>query len=180
LGCNCAISFKKKRRAGSLEPDAPLTDRLVLAQLEQGGRLLSALVSYGKSKNVRLIFAPAFGGNLNLKINRAMFKKLCPWCANKIYLSQLGNRPSSIKPKWFHITRRIQVCPYCANPVKLSGRGLYALLLLLPFLIALFFQLIFGKELIDISSYRPLLMLSGAFGIALAFLTATLVKETRL
>ena len=109
-----------------------------------------------------------------------MFKKLCPWCDKKLYLSQLGNKPSSIKPRWFQFTRNIQVCPYCANSVKLSGRGLYWLLLLLPFFIGLFSQLILGKEIINLSGYKYLLILFGVSGMAIAFSTATLVKETRL
>lgn len=108
-----------------------------------------------------------------------MFKKLCPWCAKRIYLSQLGNKQSSVKPKWFQFTRNIQVCPYCANSVKLSGRGLYWFLLLLPFFIGLFAQLILGKEVIDLSGYKYRLMLIGVFGVAVAFLSAHLEKETR-
>ncbi len=109
-----------------------------------------------------------------------MFKKSCPWCDKRIYLYQLGSRPSTVRPKWFQFTRNIQVCPYCAKPVKLSGRGLYWILLLLPFFVGLFAQLIFGKELIDLSNYKYLLMPIGIFGIVLAFSSATLAKETRL
>ena len=109
-----------------------------------------------------------------------MFKKSCPWCDKKIYLSQLGNRPSAVKPKWFQFTRNIQVCPYCANPVKLSGHGLYWLLLLLPFFVGLFSHLIFGNKLINLLGYKYLLLLIGLLGIVLAFLKTVLAKEPRL
>ena len=108
-----------------------------------------------------------------------MFKKSCPWCSKKLYLSQLGNRPPLVKPKWFQFTRNIQVCPYCANSVKLSGRSLYWLLLLLPFFIGLFAQMILGEEAIDPSAFKYLLMLVGVFGMVAAFQGAVLAKETR-
>jgi len=108
-----------------------------------------------------------------------MFKKSCPWCAKGIYLSQLRNKPSLVKPKWFQFARNIQVCPYCTSSVKLSGKGLYWLLLLLPFLIGLFAQLILGKEVVNLSGYKYLLMLIGFFGMFVAFSSAELEKETR-
>jgi hypothetical protein len=108
-----------------------------------------------------------------------MFKKSCPWCSKRIYLSQLGNKPSTVKPKWFHITRNIQVCPYCAGSVKLSCRGLYWLFLLLPFFIGLFAQLILGKEALNLSGYKYILMLIGIFGVVFAISGAALAKETR-
>lgn len=108
-----------------------------------------------------------------------MFKKSCPWCAERIYLSQLGYKPSAVKPKWFELTRNIQVCPYCAKSVRLSGRGLYWLLLLLPFFIGLFAQLILGKEVLNLSGYKYLLMLIGVLGVVVAFSSAALEKETR-
>ena len=108
-----------------------------------------------------------------------MFKKSCPWCGQRMYLSQLGNKPSVIKPKWYQLTRNIQVCPYCAKPVKLSGRGLYWLLLLLPFFVGLFAQLTLGNAVFNLSGYKYLLMLIGVFGVVFAIASAVLAKETR-
>jgi len=96
-----------------------------------------------------------------------------------MYLSQLGNKPSATKPKWYQITRNIQVCPYCAKSVKLSGRGLYWLLLLLPFFIGVFAQLTLGKEILNLSGYKYILMLIGVFGVVVAISSAVLGKETR-
>lgn len=108
-----------------------------------------------------------------------MLKKSCPWCAQKIYLSQLGNKPATVKPKWFQLTRNIQVCPYCAKSVKLSGKGLYWFLLLLPYFIALFAQLILGNDTLNLSVYINVLMLIGVFGVVAAISSAALAKETR-
>lgn len=56
---------------------------------------------------------------------------------------------------------------------------MYWLLLLLPIFIGLFAQLILGKEALNLSGYKYLLMLIGVFGVVAAISSAALAKETR-
>ena len=65
-----------------------------------------------------------------------MFAKLCPWCEERItWPAQLGQRPSSVPPKWYQFSRTTAVCPFCNNPVKLSAKGQAWFLLMFPALL---------------------------------------------
>ena len=74
----------------------------------------------------------------------------CPWCGKDVGSPRnLGTRPSDTGPKWYQFTlsersviRPASVCPYCSNPVKTSQRSQRWILLIVPFVLAWFAELL--------------------------------------
>ena len=73
-----------------------------------------------------------------------MLGKKCPWCNEKISISQLGSRPAKPLPKWYQFSRNIRVCPYCAGAVKPGGKGLWFLVLCAPLFISYAIEIFMG------------------------------------
>jgi endogenous inhibitor of DNA gyrase (YacG/DUF329 family) len=80
-----------------------------------------------------------------------MWPKLdCPWCGKDVGSpGNLGTRPSETGPKSYQFTlsersviRPTSVCPYCSNPVKTGQLSLRWILLIVPFFLAWFAELL--------------------------------------
>jgi len=114
-----------------------------------------------------------------------MWPKLeCPWCGKDVGSPRnLGARPSDKGPKWYQFTlsersviRPSSVCPHCNNPVKTSQRSQRWLLLIVPFILVWFAELLTLP-----ASYVPAwvmwaLGVLGAIGGLLARVTMRLEK----
>lgn len=106
-----------------------------------------------------------------------MLKKPCPWCNKMISNWNVGNRPRTTKPKWYGITRNLQVCPYCCNGVKLGGKAMYGLLAFLPVFLLLPLELVIGTEIIDTTRFRWLFFAMAAGGFLITMLFSFFEKD---
>lgn len=105
-----------------------------------------------------------------------MFKKTCPWCNEKTTLNQLGHRPVQTKLKWYQFSRNLQVCPYCANPIKLDGKGLWFMLLALPFAVSLLIELLFGYDALASLGVKHIAMGLFVAGCLCTYYFSTFIK----
>lgn len=89
----------------------------------------------------------------------------------------VGNRPRAINPKWYGLTRNLQVCPYCCNGVKLGGKAMYGLLAFLPVFLLFPMELVIRTEIIDTTRFRWLLFLLAAGGFMFAMFFSIFEKD---
>jgi len=106
-----------------------------------------------------------------------VFSKECPWCGKKITFSQLGQRPSSIVPRWYQFSRSVKVCPYCSGAVKVGGRGLWCLFLVAPMFIAYVIEIFFGVDPFIVKFMREFFWGMLAVGVFGAYWLSTFEKS---
>ena len=109
-----------------------------------------------------------------------MRKIECPWCSNKVTTQQLGARERKRKPKWYQLTRHVQVCPHCNNTVKIDPKSIKWLWLIVPLFAVMTLRIIVGRDLLPVSPYNEIGFGLAAIGFLTTIFTMKLKKEIEL